>query len=79
MILALLWTLTAIYTAGVASDTSINGYWRFAGIAPAVLIAIFLSAFVYDWIVHYFSPRGAQRTGEIWAWALARKRAVSEE
>ncbi len=60
------------YCLAVYRNDALDPYWQFASAAPAVLIALYLSAFFHDWVGNAFSAAGRRRTGQIWAQRLAR-------
>lgn len=74
MVLILLWLPVPFYCARVYQNDELDAYWQFAGAAPAVLIALFLSAFLYDWVLNAWRARGRHRTGEVWAIQVGRRR-----
>ncbi len=49
--LVVIWLPIIVYVTAVATDDNIQGHWRFAGAAPAVLIGLFGSAFMYGGLV----------------------------
>lgn len=51
LLLLLIWVPVVAYTWLALSNPELEGVWRFAAVAPAVLIALFLSAFCYQGIV----------------------------
>lgn len=51
VLLVLIWLPVVFYAWLALSNPELEGVWRFAAIAPAVLIGLFLSAFCYQGIV----------------------------
>lgn len=49
--LAAIWLPIIAYVTAVGTDDTIEGHWRFANAAPAVLVGFFGSAFVYGGLV----------------------------
>ena len=76
MALAAIWTPTVIYALIVLMNNTLSDGWLFAAIAPAVLIACFLSAFGYQGIVDAYSVRRGVVTESLQR--SARRRSVSE-
>lgn len=51
LLLLLIWMPVVAYVGLALSNPELEGVWRFAAVAPAVLIGLFLSAFCYQGIV----------------------------
>jgi hypothetical protein len=49
--LAVIWLPIIAYVVAVLANDTIQGHWRFASAAPAVLLGSFASAFVYGGLV----------------------------
>jgi len=77
-ILLLLWAPVLVYCTRVYQNRELDAYWQFAAAAPAVLIALYLSAFVYDWVLNAFRATGRYRTGQVWALQVGRRRESAE-
>lgn len=51
VLLLLIWVPVVAYVWLALSNPELEGVWHFAAVAPALLIALFLSAFCYQGIV----------------------------
>ena len=78
LLLGVFWLPALIYCYAVYQNDALDPYWQFASAAPAILIALYLSAFFYDWVLNAFRDSGLRRTGENWAQKLARQAETEE-
>lgn len=70
--LLLIWLPVCIYVPQVLNRTDLTGYWQSAHLIPAVLVAMYLSAFVYPGLLNTVRPNGLHHTGARWSRQLAK-------